>query len=80
MHKSGKRLIYSIGAYSEDVTRQQESACRSTEELSSKHVHQSVSQYRRDVQATGTTQQLHFRHSKLCAVHLPSALYLLKCP
>lgn len=55
MHESGKRLNYTVGVVSENVTRQQESACQSTEELSSQHVHQSVSQYRRDVQATGTT-------------------------
>lgn len=55
MHKSGKRLTYAIGAVSENVTREQESACQSTEEVSSQHVHQSVSQYRRDVQATGIT-------------------------
>lgn len=43
-----------MGAVLESVTREQNSACHSTGEVSSQHV-QSVIQYSRDVQATGAT-------------------------
>lgn len=54
MHKSGDGLKYTMGAFSESVTREQNAAYHSTEEVSSQHV-QSVIQYSRDVQATGAT-------------------------
>lgn len=53
MHMSGNGPTYTMGAVSENVTRQQKSACQSTGEISSQHVHQSVTQHSSDVQATG---------------------------
>lgn len=81
MHESGKRLTYTVGAVSENVTRAQESACQSTEEVSSQLVNQSVSQYRRDVQATGITHSTSSLHTdaKTCSVKLP-CFWLLKSP
>ncbi|XP_056889972.1 protein shortage in chiasmata 1 ortholog isoform X2 [Takifugu flavidus] len=74
-HKSGDGLKYTTGAVSESVTREQNSVCHSTGEVSSQHV-QSVIQYSRDVQATDSQKRAYWELLEFAEPLLKSARQL----